>query len=261
MSSPHEFPVRSGDGGAALEDYLDHLGAPLVDVMPYAERQAVRQEIGDHLRALAAAGEELGTASPEALAQALRRFGPPRAIGNAIRRERLAPLRTGGRFLAAAAAAGTLTAVSVSSVLTLLTGSHLPWLFTSPGWWALVFLANQLIPALLGGVVGLLVARYRLTGGRAVACGGLVFWLADVASCAASAAAMVTSRTALDRYAVLQLIGLALITVQGGMLGMLCGGLTPAVIDRRFGQQRFRLEGAAGCLTDGRIGDGTPRDG
>ena len=46
MSSPRELPAHSGDAGAALADYLDHLCAPLVDAMPYPERQAVRQEIG-----------------------------------------------------------------------------------------------------------------------------------------------------------------------------------------------------------------------
>lgn len=70
----------SRESEAELEDYLDHMTAEMVGVVPYRRRQELREEIRSHLRALADAFEELGSSPAEAVAQALAQFGEPRAI-------------------------------------------------------------------------------------------------------------------------------------------------------------------------------------
>lgn len=68
------------DVAALMEDYLDHLLAPLVGKAPYDLRMQLRAELRDHLEALAEAREELGESREEAAAAALRQFGDPAKI-------------------------------------------------------------------------------------------------------------------------------------------------------------------------------------
>src|SRR5438045_9125063 len=50
---------ETGPPDPRIEDYLDHVCAPLVGVVPYARRQELRAELREHLAAMAAAQQEL----------------------------------------------------------------------------------------------------------------------------------------------------------------------------------------------------------
>ena len=70
--------IRADDAQTAdelIEDYLDHLMAPLVGEMPYRMRVAVRDEMASHLRAVADAYVELGSEPDAAARDAIGRFG------------------------------------------------------------------------------------------------------------------------------------------------------------------------------------------
>jgi hypothetical protein len=69
-----------------IEDYLDHVCAPLVDRVPYAERTARRAELRTHLASLAEGYQELGSAPDDAIREALTQFGNPRVVARAWER-------------------------------------------------------------------------------------------------------------------------------------------------------------------------------
>jgi hypothetical protein len=79
--------VVEGESGDLIEDYLDHLCAPLVGAVPFDVRRELRSEVRAHLEAHAAACEELGDAPNDAVHDALARFGEPRSVGEAWLRE------------------------------------------------------------------------------------------------------------------------------------------------------------------------------
>src|SRR5947209_10751847 len=70
-----------------VEEYLDHVYAPLVGVVPYPRRQELRTELREHLEALVATHEELGSTREAAVRMALRQFGPPRDLARLWTRE------------------------------------------------------------------------------------------------------------------------------------------------------------------------------
>jgi hypothetical protein len=74
-------PAETAELDPRIEDYLDRVCAPLVEVVPYAQRQELRAELQSHLEALAASYEELGHHRELAMLAALRQFGDPNAIG------------------------------------------------------------------------------------------------------------------------------------------------------------------------------------
>jgi uncharacterized membrane protein len=71
------------------EDWFQRLNAPL-NGLPAAERAEMRTEIRQHLDALTAAHEELGSPPDEAWRLALAQFGDPTRIGRRLRREAMA---------------------------------------------------------------------------------------------------------------------------------------------------------------------------
>jgi hypothetical protein len=73
-------PIETGSPDPRIEDYLDHVCAPLVGVVPYARRQELRAELREHLAALAAAQQEMGSEPDAAAVMALRQFGEPRDL-------------------------------------------------------------------------------------------------------------------------------------------------------------------------------------
>ena len=81
MKNPHEGAAAAAD--ALVEDFLDHFCAPLVGVVPFRERLALRHEIGAHVDALIAEYTFQGKAPIEATASALREMGEPWASGQA----------------------------------------------------------------------------------------------------------------------------------------------------------------------------------
>jgi hypothetical protein len=83
-------PNRSAEENARdprVEDYLDHVSAPLIGTVPYARRVELRTELREHLEAFVATHEELGSSRDVAVLMALRQFGPPREVGRMWARE------------------------------------------------------------------------------------------------------------------------------------------------------------------------------
>ena len=74
-------------GDAWTEDYLDHLCAPLVGIVPLAERRNLRDEVRAHLEALADEFGYAGKSPPEAAAAALQELGEPWQVGQTFLRE------------------------------------------------------------------------------------------------------------------------------------------------------------------------------
>src|SRR5262249_7990835 len=75
-------PAEQVQVQARLEDYPDHVCAPLVRMAPYPERRTLRAEWRAHLTSLAAAYEELGSNPEKAVEEALTQFGDPRRLGS-----------------------------------------------------------------------------------------------------------------------------------------------------------------------------------
>jgi hypothetical protein len=76
----HSLERKSADSRLAeqwLEDYMDHIYAPLVGRLSYERRQEIRAEIESHLRQYIAAHQELGSTLEEATQAALRQYGKP----------------------------------------------------------------------------------------------------------------------------------------------------------------------------------------
>ncbi len=70
-----------------IEDYLDYLCAPLLGVVPYAERRSLREEARQHLQEIVAEFEAQGLSPREALNRALRVHGNPWRIGQSFVQE------------------------------------------------------------------------------------------------------------------------------------------------------------------------------
>jgi hypothetical protein len=64
-----------------VEDYLEHVSAPLVGIVPYAERQGLRREVEDHLWQLIGEFQTTGLAVEASTDEALREHGEPWSIG------------------------------------------------------------------------------------------------------------------------------------------------------------------------------------
>ena len=73
-------PEESKPGEARIEDYLDHVCAQLVGIVPYAKRMRVRAEMRLHLDAMVVAHEELGGGNEESVEAVLRQFGSPNML-------------------------------------------------------------------------------------------------------------------------------------------------------------------------------------
>lgn len=81
---PHTQPRLCAE---RIEDYLEHLIAPLVGIVPYSERHAFRQEAHAHLAGLICEFQYEGQEATEATESALREFGEPWKLGQAFLQE------------------------------------------------------------------------------------------------------------------------------------------------------------------------------
>jgi len=70
-----------------VADYLDHLSAPLVGIVPLSERRDLRAEVRAHLEALAAEYGFQGKPPSEATTAALQELGEPWQVGQTFLRE------------------------------------------------------------------------------------------------------------------------------------------------------------------------------
>jgi len=131
---------------ARIEDYLDHVVAQLL-ALPRERRIEIRDELRQHLQAIAAAHEELGDAPDAAAAAALSKFGDPTRIGREFARTWRAALFSEDRtaFPAAAMKQGLLW-FGAAGVLFLAFAAILPnwssWLMDAV--WKPVFVALPL---------------------------------------------------------------------------------------------------------------------
>jgi hypothetical protein len=64
----------------AVQDFLDRVCAPLIGEVPYSQRAELREELGQHLRALIQAHIELGEPHDVAIANAEEQFGRPEKL-------------------------------------------------------------------------------------------------------------------------------------------------------------------------------------
>src|SRR5712692_3300681 len=92
MNSPHDLLRDDGDRPREprrerVEDYLDHVCAPLVGIVPHTERAALRVEVAGHLAALIDEYEEVGLEPEAATHAALREHGEPWSLGQAFLEE------------------------------------------------------------------------------------------------------------------------------------------------------------------------------
>ena len=181
MNSPGDLPL-SPDVAPAEEqqraqigDYLDFLCAPLLGIVPYAQRRRLRLETEDHLLALAEDFQAEGFAPDEALSVALREYGEPWHIGQDFAQSWLSgphPCRF-ARFTDAA----TLRAFGwfgVFSVLTLLGVEQCTLTPNQQALWPLVQCLAVVAPLIAGVLTGLAL-HPKVAGGvcRAVAALGL----------------------------------------------------------------------------------------
>ena len=85
---PNE-PARAEEHVAALiNDYLERVTAPLVEVSAYEDREALRVELRQHIEDIATAHRELGSDPAEAMRAAIKQFGEPQRIGSEIARQK-----------------------------------------------------------------------------------------------------------------------------------------------------------------------------
>jgi hypothetical protein len=140
-----------------LEDYLDHLNAELVGVVPFGRRQDLRRELRSHLMALADAYEELGSSPEDALTEALEKFGAPHLIARQWLLE-WAPRRRGLHTLEACRAALPWVAIP-TAVMWWQTASNPGWMISHP-----MFESAVLLPVLFGFLCGWMGKRSRASG-------------------------------------------------------------------------------------------------
>ena len=87
MNSLSEYTELQLSCEARVEDYLDHLCAPLVGIVAYEERNGLRYEAREHIEGLIREYLYAGIAKPEAIEIALKEFGEPWKLGEAFLKE------------------------------------------------------------------------------------------------------------------------------------------------------------------------------
>lgn len=86
-SVPQEAAADRPRADVRIEDYLDHVCAPLVEWIPYEARTALRAELRGHLESLAEAYQELGSPADAAIGEALAQCGHPTDVARGWVRE------------------------------------------------------------------------------------------------------------------------------------------------------------------------------
>lgn len=166
LHSPQIMPATAPGANPALEpqieDYLDHVCAPLVGRVSYSRRQALRAELVEHLEALIEAREELGESRDVAVRRALRQFGEPEQIAHQWLQE-WAKAEPATETMWEAARRGILYFAPAAVLGWVLMGELSHRSATGTELFTLVFA----VPILLGCILGLRVQRWRLLAGCA----------------------------------------------------------------------------------------------
>lgn len=176
LETPAGSASRLGDAGPSveapapdprIEEYLDHVCAPLLGLVPYARRQELRAELRGHLEALVATHEELGSPRDAAVVLALRQFGPPRHLSRQWAREWVhgaAPASLQPPWRAMRVALGSFGLVTLLALVLYATAAAIPAVGSSAVLGLLVLGSiGVLLPVMAGIATGLLApARHAL---------------------------------------------------------------------------------------------------
>jgi hypothetical protein len=172
---PNGDPTQSLSAHERIEDFLDHLCAPLVGVIPYRERALLREEARQHLECLIAEYAEQEATLDGVIEAAFREFGEPWRSGEEILREwRPVPSPKGARRLIRNATLHAFAGFGPLSVICLLLMERYT---LYPGqFWVLPFLGALAFTApLLAGIFIGFTAPSRAGQGTLRAVGLLAF--------------------------------------------------------------------------------------
>lgn len=231
MHSPGDRPLPSDalpiedDRRAQIEDYLDYLCAPLLGIVPYAQRRRLRLETEDHLLALVEDFQAEGFAPHEAVAVALQEYGEPWRIGQDFAEAWLTgphPCRF-ARFTDAA----TLRAFGwfgIFSVLTLLGVEQCTLAPRQEALWSLVQCLAVVAPLIAGVLTGF--ALHPKTAG------GVCRAMVALALASGAAGLLVLPHIEVSQFALFQMVFWL-------PAGCLSAGVT-ASLRRQFRLQNFR---------------------
>jgi hypothetical protein len=153
-------PAKPAAPDPRIDDYLDHVYAPLVSVVPYAQRQELKAELRAHLETLGASYEELGSTPDAAVGLALRQFGDPQDLSREWAREwhrAMSPTPIEPAWRSTKRALGwfgpaTLLACVMSGIVTAFCIGRLEG--SAPNPFVLLALINGLIPIAAGIAAG-----------------------------------------------------------------------------------------------------------
>ncbi|MGI4790903.1 MAG: permease prefix domain 1-containing protein [Janthinobacterium lividum] len=162
----------------SLDNWFQRLNAPLKR-LPAEERTQLHQEVRQHLEALAAANEELGSAPEKAWEQALIQFGEPTKFGKRMvwewrcKHGFLSP-QVGAILYGIAVCSASMVALAIVN-----------WLVVAVPYWVTYWVMNIIlnsnpspllpcgllgIPVVTGAVIGLKYPREALKGAFYAAC-------------------------------------------------------------------------------------------
>ncbi len=170
----HERPAQQQRDEEQIEDFLDHLCAPLIGIVPYRERLAFRQEAHAHIEGLIREFQYEGQEIAAATESALREFGEPWKVGQAFLQEwsrgASGQLPSGQIRKAAWTAFGGFGVASMWTLLVLESSASAP-----PNENSMLILGGLAFcsPFVAGGFVGAL-APAQARRGIATALGGLI---------------------------------------------------------------------------------------
>lgn len=89
VTAPRKAPGAEPLSDDVINDFLDHLCAPLIGVVAYAERCRLREETGYHLERVANSYVVAGSSPYEAACLAVENYGDSRVIGDRLLESRL----------------------------------------------------------------------------------------------------------------------------------------------------------------------------
>ncbi len=151
-------------GAARVQDYLDHVLAPLVEVISYEQRQQIRGELAAHVESLTAAYQDLGADPDKAVSEALRQLGHPRMVTRHWRRAqyRQSSTESGSARQATVVALAWFGAAYLADTTTLAARLWASWGLTGE----VAFYRTEvfLVPLLAGLATGLLSRQQPVRG-------------------------------------------------------------------------------------------------
>lgn len=177
MSNPNRLRLVTNDApelrpeqtrsDERVEDFLDHLCAPLIGIVPYGDRSAFRREARGHLQDLISEYRFQGQEWEAATEAALQEFGDPRQIGRSFLEEwSLGTPAVRPAVLIRRANLVAFAWFGLASMLNLLLLEHGILSAPNGSWFPVVLLLALLSPLLAGGLTGLTAPMQTARGVR-----------------------------------------------------------------------------------------------